>query len=73
MNPPTAADPWTVTIGWTPDQNFGRPCVMPSRAPLFAILGLMAAGEQPDVIAAEHDLTAEAVHVLWQLIVDIQS
>lgn len=70
MSEPTAAEPWTVTIGWTPDQNGGRPCVMPRRVPLHAIVGLIHAGEDTQAVADEFDLTVEQVGMIEILMVD---
>jgi crossover junction endodeoxyribonuclease RusA len=35
---PTAAQPWTVTPAWTPDQNHGRVSVGDGRVPAFAVV-----------------------------------
>lgn len=64
---PSASEPWTVTLAWTPDQNLGRVSVMPSRAPVFAIIGLLQAGETHEAIAYDHGLTVEQVRVLAML------
>lgn len=60
----TAKDPWTVTLGWTPDQNFGRVSVMPNRTPVYAIVGLLRAGETHETVASEFDLAVEQVKVI---------
>lgn len=67
MNPPTAAEPWTVTLAWTPDQNNGRVSIMPRRTPLMAIIDLIGASETRTAVAAEYDLTVTEVAVLDQL------
>lgn len=64
---PTASNPWTVTLCWTPEQNCGQVAVFPSRAPLSAVWGLLTAGEPPEVAAAEHGLTVQQVRVLDEL------
>jgi hypothetical protein len=33
QNEPTAANPHTITLCWTPEQNFGQDSVYPTRAP----------------------------------------
>lgn len=67
MTDPTAAQPLTVTLCWTPDQNHGRVDVYPTRAPLESVLGLLYAGESHDDIALEYGLTREQVQVLAKL------
>lgn len=64
---PTPAAPWTVTLAWTPGQNFGAVATLTGRAPLHAVLGLLHAGEPVDVVAAEHGLSREEVAVLDRL------
>lgn len=64
---PTAANPWTVTLAWTPDQNHGAVSIMPRRVPVYAVLGLIRAGEPHDEIAADFDLTLEEVAVIERL------
>ena len=60
----TAADPWTVTLCWTEQQNAGRVSVMPHRSPVTAIWGQLAAGEDPDAVAADYQLNPTEVRVL---------
>lgn len=72
VNAPTASAPWTVTLAWTPDQNFGRVSVMPRRAPVFAILGLLRAGEPAATVATEHGVTVQEVEVLRHLADDLE-
>jgi uncharacterized protein (DUF433 family) len=67
MADPTAAEPWTVTLAWTPDQNFGRVATLDRRIPLFAIIGAIRAGDLLDEIADDYDLTTEQVEVLARL------
>lgn len=64
MSAPTARDPHTITLCWTPDQNFGRVSCLNGRAPLSAVLGLLWAGETRETVAAEYGLTAKEVEVL---------
>lgn len=71
MIDPTPAAPWTVTLAWTPGQNGGRVSVMPNRAPVFAVVGLMTAGESTDQVAAEHRITEMQAYVLWRLRCDL--
>lgn len=70
---PTARTPFTVTLCWTPDQNFGAVAVYPSRAPLAAVLGLLKAGETPANVAAEHGMDEDSVQVLSILVNEIDS
>lgn len=67
MTPPTAASPWTVTLAWTPNQNLGAVSVLNGRAPVFAILGLLQAGETPEIVADEFGITLEQIEVLRRL------
>lgn len=69
---PTAVSPWTVTLAWTPGQNFGRVSVMPRRSPVFAILGRVRAGEPVSEVADDYDVTVEEVQVLRHLADDIR-
>lgn len=69
---PTASAPWTVTLAWTPAQNGGAVSVMPSRAPVYAVLGLLRAGEAPATVAAEFGITVEEVEVLRHLAEDLE-
>lgn len=64
---PTARRPWTVTLCWTPDQNFGRVAVMPNRHPVSAVWDLLIAGDDPGTVAEEHAVTPTEVRVLDQL------
>lgn len=61
---PTARHPYKVTLCWTPDQNSGRVSVFPSRSPVRAIWGRLAAGEDPDLVAADYGCTPIEVAVL---------
>jgi uncharacterized protein (DUF433 family) len=61
---PTARDPWTVTLCWTPDQNSGRVSVHPNRHPVTAVWGLLTAGETPETVSEEHACTPVEVRVL---------
>jgi uncharacterized protein (DUF433 family) len=70
MSEPTAAEPWTVTIGYSPDQNGGRPCVMPRRVPIHAIVGLIRGGEDTQAVADEFGLTVEQVGMIEILMVE---
>jgi uncharacterized protein (DUF433 family) len=68
---PTAASPWTVTLAWTPDQNVGAVSAMPGRAPVWAVVGSLRAGEDAETVAAEYGLTPEEVEVLRHLADDL--
>lgn len=61
---PSAANPWRVELCWTPDQNSSHVSVYPSRAPLYAVWGLLNSGETLLAVAGEHGLTEEQVRVL---------
>lgn len=67
MTDPAAAAPWTVTLAWTPDQNFGSVSALNGRVPLHAIFGLLRAGETHETVAAEYGLSGEEVAVLDRL------
>lgn len=67
MPDPTASAPWTVTLAWTPDQNFGAVSALNGRVALHAIFGLLYAGESHESVAAEYGLSGEEVAVLDQL------
>jgi uncharacterized protein (DUF433 family) len=64
---PTAADPWTVTLAWTPDQNHGYVSTLNGRAPIESVVGLIRGGEPLDRIAGEYGLTVEQVSVIARL------
>lgn len=64
---PTAADPWTVTLCWTPRQNYGQVSIWPGRGPVSAVWGLLTAGEDAATVAGEHHATPVEVQVLEQL------
>lgn len=69
---PTAREPWTVRLCWTPEQNHGVVSVHgPSRAPITAVAALIRAGEPAEDVAAEFDLLVEEVQVLEHLIADL--
>lgn len=70
---PPATAPWTITLCWTPEQNSGRVSVFPSRSPLFAVLGLLRAGEDPVSVSAEFGLTETEARVLSVLVNEIDS
>jgi crossover junction endodeoxyribonuclease RusA len=68
---PTAAQPWTVTLAWTPDQNSGRVSTLDRRVPLFAIARAVRAGDALDEIADDYDLTVQQVWVIVQLVSEV--
>lgn len=67
MVEPTATNPHTITLCWTPEQNFGQVSVYPTRAPVYAVLGLLRAGEAPETVAHEHGLSVDEVRLLGRL------
>lgn len=67
MTDPTARDPHTVTICWTPDQNFGRVSCLDGRAPVSAVLGRLWAGEDHDEVGTDCGLSRAEVSVLAAL------
>lgn len=67
MTAPTAREPWTVTLCWTPTQNYGQVSLLDGRAPVAAVIGLLRAGTTIADIAAEFGCPVEAVEVLAQL------
>lgn len=71
MTAPTARDPWTLTLCWTPDQNFGAVAIYPGRAPATALVGLLRAGTPVDEVAAEFGISVGAVEVLSRLVDDL--
>lgn len=73
MSDPTARDPHTVTLSWTPDQNGGRVSCLNGRAPVTAVLGLLWAGEEPGRVAEEFGLSAEEVGVLDVLAEEVRN
>ena len=72
MPEPTAAEPWTVTLAWSPEQNAGRVSTLDRRIPLFAIVSAIRAGDVLDEIADDYDLTTEQVEVLARLAAEAQ-
>lgn len=70
MSDPTAAAPWTATLAYTPGQNGGAVSMLDGRVSLPAVMGLLAAGEPPEVVAAEYNCTVEAARVIAQLLED---
>lgn len=69
MTSPTAHDPYTVTLCWSPDQNYGRVSTQMHRVPVHAIVGLLRAGETVEAVADEFLLPKATVHLL-QLLAD---
>ena len=72
MSTPTARNPHTITLCWTPDQNGGRVSTYPGRAPLYAVLGLVWAGEHHDEIATDHGLSRTELAVLVALATELR-
>lgn len=68
---PSARNPWTVTLCWTPTQNHGAVSTLTARAPVTAIVGLLHAGVSIPQVAAEFGIPEQAVHVLHHLIDDL--
>ena len=48
-------------ITMDPDVRFGKPCVAGTRIDVATIVGLLAAGETVETVAAEYSLTADQV------------
>lgn len=67
----TAADPHTVTLAWTDEQNSGQVSTLRGRVPVTAILDLLTAGEKVDAVAHEYGLTVAEVQVLDRLRADL--
>jgi uncharacterized protein (DUF433 family) len=68
---PTAADPYTVTLSWSPDQNFGRVSTYEKRVPLFAIVRAIRSGETLDEIADDYDLPVQHISVIAHLAAEV--
>lgn len=68
---PTARNPWTVTLCWTPDQNFGAVSVHPGRSPVTAIIGRVRAGEPLTDVADDYGVSVPEVQVLMRLADDL--
>lgn len=64
---PTAADPWTVTLAWTPDQSHGYVSTLEGRVPIASIVGLIRVKETHAQIAAEYGLPIEQVQLIARL------
>jgi uncharacterized protein (DUF433 family) len=48
-------------ITMNPDVRFGKPCVSGTRMDVATIVGLIAAGETVETVAAEYQLSVEQV------------
>jgi uncharacterized protein (DUF433 family) len=44
-----------------PDVRFGKPCVAGTRVDVATVVGAIAAGESPQTVAEEYQLSAEQV------------
>lgn len=73
MTQPTAADPWLLTLAWTPDQNWGAVSLLPSRTPVWVVIEQLLAGTTRGALATEYDLTDEAITVLANLAADLDA
>lgn len=71
MFEPTARNPWTVTLCWTPEQNHGAVSVWPGRSPVHAIVAMASAGTPVVEVAAEYGVSVATVRVLCALAVDL--
>ena len=48
-------------ISMNPDVRFGKPCITGTRMDVATVVGLLAAGETVDTVAAEYQLSIEQV------------
>jgi uncharacterized protein (DUF433 family) len=48
-------------ISMNPDVRFGKPCITGTRMDVATVVGLIAAGETAETVAAEYLLTIEQV------------
>lgn len=48
-------------ISMNPDVRFGKPCIVGTRIDVATIVGLIAAGETVEGVAAEYELSLEQV------------
>ena len=48
-------------ISMNPDVRFGKPCIVGTRIDVATIVGLIAAGETVETVAAEYQLSLEQV------------
>jgi uncharacterized protein (DUF433 family) len=48
-------------ISMNPDVRFGKPCITGTRMDVATVVGLIAAGETAETVAAEYQLTIEQV------------
>ena len=48
-------------ISMDPDVRFGKPCIIGTRIDVATVVGLIAAGETVDTVAAEYQLSLEQV------------
>lgn len=64
MPEPTAANPHTITLCWSPEQNFGQVSLLSTRAPAPVVLGALRAGDTPETVAAEYGLSVDEVRLL---------
>lgn len=72
MSAPTARDPWTVTLAWTPGQNSGRVSILDGRSPVSAIIGQVQAAVPVAEVAAEYGCTVQDVAVLLRLVDELR-
>lgn len=67
MTDPTAAEPYTIALAWSPDQNFGYVSTLNGRVPIASVVGLIRVKEPLEVVADEYGLTVEQVTVIARL------
>lgn len=66
----TASEPYTVTLSWSPDQNGGRVSVLNGRAPVWALVARLRAGDPVEGVAADFGVTVQQLEVLCRLAQD---
>ena len=49
-------------ISMDPDVRFGKPCLSGTRIDVATVVGALAAGETPEIVAAEYSLSLAQVH-----------
>lgn len=68
---PDSRYPLTVTLAWTPDQNFGAVSTLNGRAPIAAVVGQLRAGDPAAEVAEEFGITETEVVLLARLAADL--
>ena len=60
-------DPHRVEVCWVEEQNFGRVSVFPNRAPVWAMIGRVRAGDDPNLVADDYGVPRSQFAVLVRL------